>query len=67
MENKSFAGIVDVVGGRMWKISVPVVESEWFCTKAEARKYIRENFSGIEKESLLKQLAEEKSRAYFNA
>ncbi len=67
MENKSFAGLVDVVGGRMWKISVPVVESTWFCTKAEAQRYIKEKFSGVEKETLLEQLAGEKDRAYFHA
>lgn len=67
MEKKSFAGLVDVVGGRMWKVSVPVVESEWFCTKAEAQRYIKEKFSGVEKETLLEQLTQEKNRAYFHA
>ena len=59
------AGLSDVFGGQMWfclknGIGNSVV---YFCNKKTCEKYIRENFQGELKRSMLKELRETHGRA----
>ena len=61
----TFAGLGDVVGGRLWFCVDPYCFSRkvWFYTKKECEFYIRNTFTGNTKKNLLNQLAKAKGRA----
>lgn len=55
-------GLADVVGGRMWFVSVLGKGTQYFWLKSECKQYIKDTFGkGSE---LLKQLAACKGRAF---
>jgi hypothetical protein len=60
----AFAGLGDVVGGRLWYCVEPTFrETVWFGTKKECEAYIRKNFTGHIKKEILGQLWSVKGRA----
>lgn len=61
-----YAGLVDVFGGKMWYVDNNG-GAEYYTTKREAAKAIREAYKGNRpmKRAILAQLGESKGRAYF--
>ena len=59
----SYVGLCDVVGGRMWFCVSPVKnETEYFWTKKECEKFVRDSFSGSDRKYLLSKLREFKGK-----
>lgn len=63
-----YVGLVDVVGGKLcYCVSAEqTTESKYFPTKAECRKYIKENFRLDERKELLCRLDKCNGRAYIH-
>ena len=60
----AYVGLCDVVGGRMWFcVSPGNRETEYFWTKKECEKFVRDSFSGRDRKYLLAKLRECKGKA----
>lgn len=67
-KNVAFTGLGDVVGGKLWFCirSVSDIGIIGFNTKNECERYIKDNFQGDIKKTLLSELKERKGRAYVS-